>query len=187
MTFSFRHITLLIGIGLIIFSFLFFGRETGTYDVLGLIGFVIAAISFLIILIKSDTLKSKIAWTLIVVLAIIIEQLAEPLLIKSSYYIFISRNQTKLKGLNKIMSTKKNGVHLMPTLDTFATKDFTLNEINEIHSLITGTNISLIEKDSDKIFYRTFGMLDVSNGVFYFYGKNKPDDRFKHISGNWFY
>jgi hypothetical protein len=187
MNLSLRHIFLLLGIAAVIFSFIFFGRNTGAYDLLITIGLIVATISYLVTLFKKDSLKDKIIWTLIVIVSVLLQQLTEPVLIKKSYTIFISKNQTKLTKLNDIILTKKNGLLFVSSLDTIASKEFAVEEINQIHSLIIGTPISLIEKDSQKIFYRTYGMLDVENGIFYFYGADMPDKKFKHIYGNWFY
>ena len=187
MSVSLRHIILLIGTLAVFLSFLFFSGGTETYDLLFISGFLIATISYLVILFKKDTLKNKIYWTLVVIALCVIQQLTEPLLIKKSYSIFIIHNQGRLENLNDLILTKKDGLLFMPTLDTNVSRDFTATEIKYIYSLVTGTNISLIEKDSDKIFYRTYGMLDVQNGIFYFYGAAKPDKRFKHIYGKWFY
>jgi hypothetical protein len=187
MPFSLRHIFLIAGIGTVIFSFLFFGRDAGTYGSLITIGLVIAIISYLAIIFKKGILKNKIFGTLIVVALVVLQQVTEPFLIKKSYSLFISNNQSKLTKLNSMFLTKPNGFLFLPGLDTIVSKEFESSEIKQIYSLIAGTSISLIEKDSQKIFYRTYGMLDVSNGVFYFYGSNKPDKRFKHIYGNWFY
>lgn len=57
MKFSLRHISLLTGIFIIITSFFWFGRDTGTYDIILLTGLSIASISFLTILFKGTPLK----------------------------------------------------------------------------------------------------------------------------------
>ncbi len=188
MTFSLRHIILLIGIVTFNASFLFFGRDTDTYDILIITGLIISTISFLIILFKKDTFRSKIIWTFIIIGCIGLQRVTEPTLIKISYGIFLKRNDSRLTKLNNIVLTKNNGdILFIPNSDKAVLIKFTDTEINEIQQLLLGTNISLIEKDNLRVFYRTFGMLDVSHGVYYFYGKDKPSKRFKHISGNWYY
>ena len=188
MTFSLRHIILLTGVVTTILSFLFFGRDTGTYDILILAGLTISNISFLFILFKKDTLKSKILWTIIIGGCLGLQRLTEPMLIKTSYNIFVKQNDSRLTKLNNIVLAKNNGDLLfIPNSDKAVLIKFTDREITEIQELLSGTNISLIEKDSQRIFYRTFGMLDVSHGVYYFFGKDNPGKRFRHISGNWYY
>ena len=187
MTFSLRHIILLIGIVTIIFSFLFFGRDTGTYDILITAGLIISTASFLFVLFKKDTVKSKILWALVVIASVGLQWLTEPIFVKTSYSIFIKSNTSRLTQLNAIVMTKQNEFLFIPSSEKIISKDFTETEVKEIQSLISGTNISLIQKDSQKLFYRTFGMLDVSHGVYYFYDSAKPDKSYKHISGNWYY
>jgi hypothetical protein len=70
MTFSFRHIALIIGILTIILSFFWFGRKSDTYDIIITLRLVIAAISFLVTLIKKDSFKSKLLWTLVVIASV---------------------------------------------------------------------------------------------------------------------
>ena len=188
MTFSLRHIILLVGIVTIYTSFLFFGRDTDTYDILIITGLIISTISFLVVVFKKDILKSKMIWTIIIVGCIGLQRLTEPMFIKISYGIFLKINDSKLTKLNSIMLTKNNGdILFIPNSDKAVLVKFTDQEINEIQQLLLGTKISLVEKDSQRVFYRTFGMLDVSHGVYYFYGKDKPSKRFKLISGNWYY
>lgn len=188
MTFSLRHIIFLIGIVTIYTSFLFFGRATGTYDILIIAGLIISTISYLVILFKKDTIKSKIFWTIVIVGCILLQRLTETMFIKISYGIFLKRNDSRMIKLNSIILTKNNGdILFIPNSDKAVLIKFTDQEINEIQQLLSGTNISLIERDSQRVFYQTYRMFDVSHGVYYFYGKDKPNKRFKHISGNWYY
>ena len=188
MTFSLRHIILLIGTLIVITSFLFFGRDTETYDILLILGLVITTISLLVVVFKKDTTRNKIIWTVILIGCVGVQRLTEPLLIKLSYIIFVKSNDSRLDRLNNIVLAKKNGDLLfIPNSDKAVLTKFTDYEITEIQQLLSGTNISLILKDDQRVFYRTFGMIDISHGVYYFYGKDKPSTRFKHILGNWYY
>ncbi len=85
---------------MLILSFVFFGGGTSTYALLLVSGFIIAVISYLTILIKKDTLKNKIIWTLVVLILIAIQRLTEPLLIKNSNILFIKQNKSSLTKLN---------------------------------------------------------------------------------------
>jgi hypothetical protein len=186
MTFSLRHITLLIGIIGAILSFLWFGWNTNTYGVIIITGLVIALISFLIILFK-DTLRSKLLWTLAVVASVGLQWLTESLVIKLSYRRFIKQHETSLNSLTGLIQTKPNNLFLSSASELWTKNGFTKQEADQIKDEFKDIGISLIDKDSSKIFYRTWGMLDVSHGIYYFYSGAKPDERYKHIFGNWYY
>lgn len=186
MTFSLRHITLLIGILTIILSFIWFGRDTNTYDIIIIAGLAIALVSFLVILFK-DNRKSKLLWTIVVVASVGLQRLTEPLLIKLSYRHFIKKHENSLTSVTELIQTKKNNLFLSPTSELWTRNGFTQQEINQIRDGLKETGISFIDKDSSKIFYRTWGMLDISHGIYYFYSGDKPDERYKHIFGNWYY
>jgi hypothetical protein len=188
MTFSLRHTILLLGIVTTILSFSYFGRDTKTYDILLTVGLIIATLSFLAVIFKKDTTNSKLIWTIIVIGAIGLQRLTEPLLIKFSYSIFVRSNNSNLDRINNMLLSKNDdAIMFIPDGNKDALIKFTDTETAELRQLLSGTNISLIQKDNQRIFYRTFRMLDVSQGVYYFYRKYKPDKRFKHISGNWYY
>ena len=186
MTFSLRHFTLLIGIIFAILSFLWFGRDTNTYDLTILSGLVIALISFLIILFK-DAIRSKLLWTLVVVATVGIQWLIEPLFIKLSYRHFIKQHETGLNSLTELIQTKKSNLFLSPASELLTRNGFTQQEAEQIRGELKDIGISLIDKDSSKIFYRTWGMLDISHGIYYFFSDYKPDERYTHIFGNWYY
>lgn len=105
MRFKLRHIFLILGITLTIFSFLFSGLSNGTYAILLSSGLLISSSSFLFILFK-DGRSHKWLWSGIIVVAIVIQQLSEPLLIKYSYKILIDHNYTLFADVNKIMQSK---------------------------------------------------------------------------------
>jgi hypothetical protein len=186
MTFSLRHISLLIGILTTILSFLWFGRDTKTYDILLLVGLATAGISYLIVLFRKDTFKSKLLWTLVVIAAVGMQWITEPLFIKLSYRYFIKLHENNLNSATALIRTKKNDLFLL--VSELRTEDgFKQQEVNQIRDEFKNTGIHLIVKDSLKIFYRTWGMLDISHGIYYFYPGNKPHERYKQIFGNWYY
>lgn len=170
----------------IILSFLWFGRDTGTYDLMITTGLVIASISFLVILFK-DTLKSKLVWTLVVIASIGLQWLTEPLLVKLSYRHFVKQHENNLNTVTELIKSKKKDLLLSRSSELWTRNGFEQSEVNTIQDALKGTGISLIHKDSSKIFYRTWGMLDLSHGIFYFYNGDKPDNRYKKIFGNWYY
>ena len=187
MTFSLRHIFLLTGIAAVIISFLFFGRQQNTYNIILLLGLIVSLFSYLTILLKSDTIKNKIAWTFIVVIAIIVQRLTEPKLITESYKIFIRENYSHLTQLNDIVLKKTGDIFFIPNLDKQQKDIFSDTELKEIIQLTKELGISRIQKDTSKVFYETYGMLDVRIGVFYFYSDNNLKDRYKNITGSWYY
>lgn len=186
MSFNLRHILLLVGIAAVILSFLFFGRATPPYDVILLSGLCLSAVAYLWIIIK-DSGRSRIIWTLVVVAGIGLHWLTEPLMIRLSYLYFLKQNETDLSKVNQILIDK--GIHTIWVQDAnlWQRHYLTPEEGMTIKNLVKDKHISAIERDSIKIYYRTFGMLDVSHGLYYFYTSVKPDNRFKHLSGKWYY
>lgn len=186
MFFNLRHILLLVGIVAVILSFLFFGRATPTYDVILISGLCLSAVAYLFILFK-DSGRNRIIWTFVIIAGICLQWLTEPLMIRLSYLYFLKQNEVDLSRVNQILITK--GIHTIWVQDSnlWQRHYLTPEEGMTIKNLIKDKKISSIERDSVKIYYRTFGMLDVSHGLFYFYTVAKPDNRFKHLSGNWYY
>ena len=187
MTFSLRHICLLTGMFAVIVSFLWFGRNTNSYDIIFLAGFLISCLSFLVILFKPDTLKSKLLWTLVVVLAMGLQWLTEPLLIRTSYSIFINKHDKDLASATSLIASKKSDLSISPSSELWTEKGFTEEEGKQIRGSLKNTGVRFVSKDSIKIFYMTWGMLDVSHGIYYFYSDIKPDNRYRRIFGNWYY
>lgn len=187
MTFSLRHKILLAGISLVIISFLWFGRGTDTYNILLLTGLILSFFSFLTILIKSDTRRSKFLWTVIIVVAIGFQWLTEPLLIKLSYRLFIIRHEQELQSVTNLILKKKSDVFILLSSEFKTGNGYTKEEADFIKEQLKKTNIHFISKDSLVIFYRTWGMLDVSHGIYYSYTDKQPNNRYKKIIGNWYY
>jgi hypothetical protein len=185
-TFSAKHIGLLIGIVLIFISFLFFGRQEETYMVLSLLGFVIASISYLIIVFGSGYLKAKLFWTGFVICCAIIQQLTEPLLIDISYRIYISQNKNLLTEVNSILMQKQSDITI---LNNDVTKDtqLTVNEIDKLRDARKKLGTYLIEKTDKEVYYGLWGFLDVRLGIVYRIDTTKSDKPYRHLTGNWFY
>lgn len=187
MTVSFKHITLLIGIALVIFSFLFFARQQNTYQVLLIGGIIMATISCLLILFGKETLRAKSLWTAVIILCIVIQQLAEPVLINSSYRIFIKQNETILADINKVLDHTSGDITI--TSDTIIHKSDQFTE-EETAKLVKGRKklgVYLISKTDHKTYYGLWGFLDVRLGITYWAEKSYPGLQYRHITGNWFY
>ena len=113
MTLSLKHIGLLIGVVLTFVSFLFFGRQQGTYQVLLICGLVTTLIFYLTILFGKGHLKTKIFWTVVVVLCAVVQQLTEPFLIDTSYRVYISQNKNILTEINNILINKQGDITIL--------------------------------------------------------------------------
>jgi hypothetical protein len=185
MRFQTQHTFLILGIILIIFSFLFFGLSNGLYTTLLLSGLLISFLSFLLILLNDEHIQWW-RWIGIIAVAMVIQQLSEPFLIRSSYKILIHQNNQLFTEINQIMQLKNGDVFYLKSSQKDSSK-FTPHENSRIRQLMDATNIHLISKDSDKVIYETYGILDVRLGIFYFLSGDKPGKRFKQIEGNWYY
>src|ERR1043166_135115 len=96
-----QHTFLIFGIILITFSFLFFGLSNGIYTTLLLSGLLISFLSFLLILLNDEPIQ-RWRWIAIIVVAMVIQQLSEPLLIRYSYKILIHQNDQLFTDINQI-------------------------------------------------------------------------------------
>jgi hypothetical protein len=103
---SFKQIGLLTGLLLVIISFLFFGRQQDLYQILIIGGLAISFIFFLIILLRKGTVKSKIFWTIVEVVFVVLQRVTEPILIDTSYRIYIRQNKNILSNINNILIQK---------------------------------------------------------------------------------
>jgi hypothetical protein len=180
-----RHISLVLGILLTTFSFLFFGREQRIYTTILLVGLFLSVVSFVWILFK-DSKQEKWLWFVVLVTAILIQQFSEPFLINYSYNTFVDRNAKLLSDVNQIIQSKEGDIFYLRSSQQDSSK-FNSEENAKIRKLFTETSIYLISKDSSKVYYGTYGMLDVRLGIFYFYTLKVPDERFKRIRDKWYY
>ncbi len=180
-----RHISLVLGILLIIFSFLFFGRDQRIYGTMILIGMLLSGFSFIWILFK-DPKKQKSLWLAIVILSVLIQRLSESFLINYSYKIFVDQNIKLLSDVNQIMQSKAGNIFYSRSLQQ-DTEKFNSKEIEIIRQLFAHTSIYLIFKDNEKVYYGTYGRLAVRLGIFYFYTPKLPDQRFRRIQDKWYY
>ena len=186
MSLKLRHILLLAGILMIVLSFLFFGRATSTYNIIILSGLSVSLIAYLVILFK-DSSRIRIFWTLIVLAGIGLQWLTEPFMIRMSYLFYVRQNDLNLSKINQIFIAKPGNVSWVYDSTLWKRNGLSETEGKTIKSLVKSKNISLIAKDSEKIYFRTFGMLDVSHGLYYFYSSEKPDTDYRHITGSWYY
>jgi len=183
---SIRHIILLIGIILIIVSFLFFGHAHDKYEATLLIGLLLVGISFVVVLIR-DNKKNKIRWTAIAIVAILIQQLTEQVFIKISYTILINKHQSKFDEVTKLLLAKSADVSTVsfPVPDTSNT--FTRDEINLLNTFWKDSGVKLIYKDRGRISYITYGRIDIYGGLVYLPPDDETKNRRTHLRDNWYF
>ena len=113
MRLSFKPIGLLTGVVLTFVSFLFFGRQQGTYQILNICGHVTALIFYVTILFGKNHLKTKVFWSVALVLGAVVQQLTAPFLINTSYRIYISQNKNILTEINYILINKHGEITIL--------------------------------------------------------------------------
>ena len=181
-----KRIGLTFGLLSILISFLFFGRQQVIYQVLLLSGFVVTFIFFLAILVGKETTKSKIIWTLVVLLAMTIQWLTEPILIKSSFLIYLNSNHKDLRTVNNILKDKSGDIFIHND-DVIDNKNLlTQTEKDNLLKLRQELNVYLISKSDNGIYYGLWGFLDVRIGITYWIKSEKPDKNFKQLKDNWY-
>ena len=174
MTGKIKRIGLTLGLFSTIISFLFFGRQQGTYQILLISGIFLSLTFYLTILFGNETVKSKIVWTLIVVLVGSIQCLTEPILIKSSYLIFLNSNHDELEAVNNMLKKKSGEIYILN--DNITDKSNLLAQV-EKDSLIKfrqELNVYMISKTENGIYYGLWGFLDVRIGLTYWTKNEKP-------------
>jgi len=186
MTLSFKHIGLLIGIVSIFVSFLFAGRQQGTYQMLLLGGLATAFIFYLTILFGRDKLKSKLFWSALVVSCAVLQWLTEPILVDTSYCYYISRNQSTLNELNDILKRKHGEVFMLNDSVTAKSDNLTFEEKEKLKRGRKDLGVYMISKTDKGIYYGLWGFLDVRLGITYLQTLEHTGDKHRHLTGSWF-
>lgn len=186
MTLSFKHIGFLIGTSLIFLSFLFVGRQQGTYQALLLGGLATAFIFYLTILFGKGHFKTKVFWTILVVTYVAAQRLIEPILVDTSYRYYISQNQSTLTELNNIMQHKKGDIFILNDTVTAKSDTLTFDEQEKLKKGRKELGVYMISKFDDGIYYGLWGFLDVRLGITYLPTQEHIGDKYRHLSGNWF-
>lgn len=186
MTLSFKHIGLLIGVVLTFVSFLFSGRRHGTYQVLLFCGLITGLIFYLTILFGKGQLRTKILWTVIVALCAGVQRLVEPFLIDTSYRVYISQNKNTLRDINNILIKKQVDITILND-NISNSNQLTTFESDKLLEGRKKLGAYMISKTKNGIYYGLWGFLDVRLGITYLTDKIKPDNNYRHLTGNWFY
>jgi len=186
MKFSIRHIMLLVGITMVILSFIFFSREDRIYSNILLAGLILSGLGYVLILFKESNIKLKIIWTLILISGVAIQYVTEKPLIKKSYSIFINKNFQILDAANEIINLKPDGIYGLDSSDLRMGK---LNEIefSRLQALKEKAGVRFISKESDRIFYCLSGAIDIYNGVYFINKIHNDGPTFNHLKDKWYY
>ncbi|MGE5107956.1 MAG: hypothetical protein ACM3H8_10450 [Sphingobacteriales bacterium] len=187
MRLSFKYIGLLTGLLLVITSFLFFGRHQDLYQILNIGGLAISFTFFLIILLRKGTVKSKIFWTIIVIVFVVLQRVTEPILIDTSYRIYIRQNKNILSNINNILIHKSGDITILNNNITDTNNQLTDYESNELIQGRKKLDVYIISKSEKGIYYGLWGFLDVRLRITYWSGIVKPDNNYRHLTGNWFH
>ncbi|GAB2801140.1 hypothetical protein GCM10027275_54010 [Rhabdobacter roseus] len=186
MTISFKHIGLIIGIASIFLSFLFAGRQQGTYQILLLGGIATAFFFYLTILFARNKLKSKLFWSALVVACAVLQWLTEPILIDTSYRYYISQNQNTLNEINDILQRKQGEVFMLNDSVTVKYDTLTFHEKEKLKRGRKDLGVYLISKSNKGIYYGLWGFLDVRLGITYLQTLEHTGDKYRHLTGSWF-
>jgi hypothetical protein len=187
MKYKIKYIALTIGLLSVITSFLFFGRQQGTYLLLLLSGLLVSSIFYLAILFSKDNIKSKLTWTLVIVVAITVQWLAEPILIKSSYLIYLNRNNKELTEVNNILKYKSGDISLLNDNLIDHRGLLTKTEKENLIKLKQKLDVNIISKTDNAIYFGLWRFLDVRLGITYKLESKFPNESFQQLKGNWYY
>lgn len=184
---SFKHIGLLTGLLLVIISFLFFGRHQNLYQILNIGGLAISFIFFLIILLRKGIVKSKIFWSIVVVVFVLLQRVTEPILIDASYRIYIRQNKNTLSSINNILLHKSGDITILNNNITDTNNQLTAYESKELIKGRKKLDVYIISKSDKGIYYGLWGFLDVRLGITYWTDIVKPGSDYRQLSENWFH
>lgn len=170
-----QHILFILGILCVFTSFLFFGRQTDIYTILLFGGLVMTGVGFGFIVFGRSTIKSKVFWTLILFLSILLEQVSEPVIIKGSFLIYVKTNQNDLEEINDLLICHKGTLYMYADTITAGDMELTEEETIRLAELKRNVDAYMIVKSTTDIYYGLFGFLDIRHGVWYSKSGKKRD------------
>ena len=187
MEIKFKSLGLILGLTSVIISFFFFGRQIGVYQILLISGLLISFICYLIIIFSKTPIKSKLTWTIVILLAIAVQYFSEPLLIKYSYWTYLYSNKKELTEVNGILKDKKSEIVILN--DAVRVKDGVLseNEKQELLKLRKKLDVYYISKSEAGVYFGLWGFLDVRHGLTYWTSSEIPNSTYQHLTQNWYY
>lgn len=181
-----RHYVLLVGLFASLLGLLFVGRLQHVYMVLSLGGIALTAIGYLIILIVDASWSSKLRWTSILLLAMLVKYLSADVLIDTSYRYFLWSHEQDLDRINALVLSTTEDVHVFPKLGTNDVIPLSNIEAEELKERVHHTGAYLLWKTEHRIYYGLFGFLDTRLGLTYSTDPSDMADGFRHIKGNWY-
>lgn len=187
MTGRVKNTGLILGLLASIISFLFFGRNQDIYQLLLLVGFLTSALFFLLILFSKRSLLSKVLWLIVVVLAILINRVTEPILIKQSFLIYLNRNDQELNAANNILSNKPGDVFILNDELTDEDGVLTPSDKEILLKIRKKLNVYMISKSENGIYYGLWGFLDVRIGITFWTKNVNPDNSYQHLKDKWYH
>lgn len=186
MKFSFKHIGLLIGLTFVFISNLFFGRKQETFQVLLGCGFVMGAIFYLAIFFGKDQLRTKVCWTILVLLFALVQQMTEPFLVDTSYRIYISQNKNTLADVNSILINKQGDITVLND-SIYNYVQLSSLESEKIREAQKKLGVYIISKTDAGVYYGLWAFIDIRLGIIYLKNNVKAQDNYRHLVGNWFH
>jgi len=185
---SIRHIGLIVGIVAVLTSFLFFGRQQETYLLLLLVGLLISGVCYLWILFGIGTVKSKLFWTGIVIVGIVLNWLSESYLIDLSYRIYLHQFRKELVITNDILKNISGEVWIMnDSISVNNGPTILPSEKQKLLQIKGKLGTYMILKADSTIYYGLWGFLDVRHGLTYSISGVPLNEQSKHLTGNWYY
>ena len=182
-----RDAGLIIGIVLIFLSFLFFARAPFTYTGLLVGGLLVSGVFYLSILFSKRTVINKSAWSIICVGAYLILTFVEPLIIKSSYLIFLHSNQADLDEINNLVW--RGSAEVWIGREEIIDKQNLLSSQNQKRLLELRQKIGAysIVASKEGVYYGLDGFLDVRHGVLYSTIDSENRKGLKPLKDSWYY
>lgn len=171
----------------VIFSFLFFARRQVIYDLLLLGGLLVSVICFLSIILGKDTKKAKFTWASVVIFGIVAQFMTEPLLIDSSYRIYIKQHKDELAQINDILLSKPGDISVFRDSVHDEKNLLTVEEKSKLANAIQKINSYWIYKSGDRVYFGLWGFLDERLGITYWVGNEAPNPTYRHLSGKWYH
>jgi len=169
-----RHIFLILGATQVIISFYYYVSAHTTYNVLLIAGLITATSSLVFIWLK-DTMRTKCLWTVVAILLAFIQQVTEKSSIQQSTMWMIQNNEEMLRDVSMTLISKPGEILLLKNSKKNSAALFTTKEWKKISNIFQKTDIKLISKNSTRIYYEVYGMLDSRVGFSCTYS-NSPTD-----------
>ena len=86
-----------------------------------------------------------------------------------------------------MIKQRKGDAFFLPSHVLWRRNGISEEEGAKIKNAFKKTGVFWVNKDSSKIYFVTWSMLDISHGVYLFYHGDEPDHRYKKIFDDWYY